>query len=164
MSVNQLTPEATWEDTDAASDATANLSTAEPPTRRKITSRVVINFWLDAALLVTVVFIAWVSAVMFIAFPPPTQADDWTLWGLTFDRWHNLQSTALCVCGLLALEHLVLHWNWVCSTVAARILRSRKRPDEGLQAVYGVGTFITILAIVLASMTAAALCSKPPVP
>lgn len=129
---------------------------------RKTKSRVILNFWLDAVLLVTVVFIGCISAVLHIVFPAPTTADGWTLWGLSFDQWRDLQSTALCICALLALEHLVLHWNWVCSTIATRIFRVQKRPDEAAQAIYGVGTFISVLILVLGCVVAAMLCVKQP--
>lgn len=133
-----------------------------PPPARKTKSRVILNFWLDALLLVTVVFIGWVSALLHIVFPAPTTADGWVLWGLTFDQWHNVQSTALCVCALLAVEHVVLHWNWVCSTIATKIFRVKNRPDEGIQALYGVGTFIVVMLIVFSGVIAAMLCVQQP--
>lgn len=134
----------------------------QPKPTRKTKSRVILNFWLDATLLVTVLFIGWVSAVLHIVFPAPTTADGWVLWGKTFDQWRDIQSTALCVCALLALEHVVLHWNWVCSIIATRIFRVQKRPDEGAQAVFGVGTFIVVLTIVFGGVIAAMLCVRQP--
>lgn len=133
-----------------------------PQPARKTKSRVILNFWLDAMLLVTVVFIGWVSALLHIVFPAPTMADGWVLWGMTFDQWHNIQSTALCVCGLLAVEHVVLHWNWVCSTIATKIFRVKVRPDEGIQALYGVGTFIVVMLIVFSGVIVAMLCVQQP--
>jgi hypothetical protein len=124
------------------------------PGRRKM-SRSLLNFWLDAALLLAVTFVLWVSAVMQAVFPPPTFADGWELWGLSYNQWHNMQFVGLCVCALLALEHVVLHWNWVCSVIATQVLRVKARPDEGVQAVYGVATFIAILLAVLGSVAAA---------
>ena len=155
------------EDVDIAEDATSETppSPSElPQQRRKTKSRVMLNFWLDATLLTTVVFIAWVSALLHIVFPAPTTADGWLLWGLTFNQWHDIQSAALGLCGLLAVEHVVLHWNWVCSTIATRIFRVKSRPDEGVQALYGVGTFIFVLTIVFVGLFAAMLCVKQPGP
>jgi hypothetical protein len=153
-------------DNSQADGATAVDLQADPADRpqaaRKTKSRVMLNFWLDALLLVNVVFIAWVSALIYIVFPAPTKADGWVLWGRTFDQWHDIQSTALCVCGLLAIEHIVLHWNWVCCTIAARILHSRNRPDESVQAVYGVGTFICVLIIVFSGVVAGTFCVQQP--
>lgn len=153
------------ENTEPADEAAAEpepLPTERPQARRKTKSRVILNFWLDALLLTTVVFIGWVSALMYIVFPAPTTADGWVLWGLTFDQWHDIQSSALCLCALLALEHVVLHWNWVCITIATRIFRVKSRPDEGAQAVYGVGTFIFVLMIVFGGVVAAMLCVRRP--
>lgn len=128
---------------------------------RKV-SLALINFFLDAALFLVVVFVGWVSALMQVVFPPPTAARGWQLWGLSFDQWHNLQFYFLCLFGLLALEHLVLHWNWVCSIIATKILRRDKRPDEGSQAIYGVGTFIFIMTFMMGSIIVALLTVKAP--
>lgn len=149
----------TTEDLAAAADP---LQTEHLEPRRKTKSRVILNFWLDAALLAMVVVIGWVSAVLHIVFPSPTMADGWILWGMTFDQWRDIQSTALCLCALLALEHVVLHWNWVCCILATRIFRVKSRPDEGAQALYGVGTFIGLMAIVFSSVVIAMVCVKRP--
>jgi hypothetical protein len=63
----------------------------------------------------------------------------------------------LCVFALLSIEHLVLHWNWVCCTIATQVLRLKSRPDEGSQAIFGVGTFITILVATVGTLVAALL-------
>jgi hypothetical protein len=125
-------------------------------------STALLNFWLDAALFLSVTFVVWVSVMMQYVFPPPTSADGWELWGLSFDQWRDAQFYALCVVALLAIEHLVLHWNWVCSVLATKVLRVKGRPDKGNQAIYGVGTFITILTLILASLLAASLSVKRP--
>lgn len=122
---------------------------------------VLINFWLDACLFVSVVALVWTAVVMKFAFPTPTEAAGWSLWGMTYNQWHNLQFGALCVTSALSIEHLVLHWNWVCTVLATRVFR-RKRPDEANQAVYGVGTFIGILVVVMASLIAATFCVRHP--
>jgi hypothetical protein len=133
----------------------AKLSPSKP-------SMAVINFWLDAALFVDLIFIMWTAALMQFVFPAPTEAAGWTLWGLSYNDWHNLQFGAVCVFALLAVEHIVLHWTWVCSVIATQILRRKARPDEGAQAVYGVGTFIVILIVVMGSLLAAmASVSQP---
>lgn len=137
--------------------------TRSPPKPQKV-SKSIINFVLDAALLIAAVFLLWVSVVMRMVFPAPTSADGWTLWGLSYDRWHDIQFSTLCVVTLLALEHLVLHWNWVCGMITTKILRVRKRPDEANQAVYGVATFITLLLTLLAGLAAAMLAVKRSVP
>lgn len=138
-------------------------SAAEPPRSepRRVT-RTLINFWLDAALLAGLVVVVWVSTMLRVIFPSPAAAAGWTLWGLTFDDWFAVQYYALCGFVLLAIEHLVLHWNWVCSVLAAQVLRGRNRPDEGVQAVYGVATFIGIMVVMLALMIAALLMVKGP--
>lgn len=133
-------------------------------TKTQKVSKSIINLVLDAVLLIAAVFLLWVSVVMRMVFPAPTTADGWVLWGLSYDRWHDVQFSTLCVVALLALEHLVLHWNWICGIIATKILRVRKRPDEANQAVYGVATFITLLLTLLAGLIAATLAVKRSMP
>lgn len=133
-----------------------------PKSKPQKVSKSIINFALDAALLIAAVFLFWVSVVMRMVFPTPTNAGGWELWGLSYNRWHDVQFSALCVVALLALEHLVLHWNWVCGIIATKIVRVKKRPDEANQAVYGVATFITLLLTMLAGLAAAMLAVKKP--
>lgn len=143
-------------------------STAEPvvAVRKQSAkpSRTLLNFWIDAALLLAVVSMIWISVMLQLVFPPPTIADGWQLWGRSYDEWRDLQFFALCVSALLALEHLVLHWNWVCTVLATRVLRLRQRPDEGVQAIYGVATFIGILFFIFGSIVAARLSIQKPGP
>lgn len=134
---------------------------AQKPKTQKV-SRSVINFVLDAALLIAAVFLLWVSVMMRMVFPTPTNAAGWTLWGLSYNGWQDVQFSSLCVVALLALEHLVLHWSWVCGIIATKILRVKKRPDEANQAIYGVATFITLLLTLLAGLAAAMLAVKSP--
>ena len=53
-----------------------------------------------------------------------------------------------------------MHWNWVCGVVATKVLRVKTRPDEGVNAVYGVAIFIGILTVMLASVIVAILTIK----
>lgn len=122
---------------------------------------VLINFWLDAVLFVAVFFLVWTAVILKFAFPPPTAAAGWSLWGLSFDQWHNLQFGALCVSAALTVEHLVLHWNWVCTVLATRVLR-RGRPDEGNQAAFGIATFIGAALLVKISVIVAMISIKSP--
>lgn len=134
----------------------------EPKARGKM-SLAVLNFWVDAALFVLIIFVMWVSVLLQVIFPPGTAAGGWKLWGFGYDQWRNIQFGALCAFALLAIEHLVLHWNWVVSIIATKILRTKNRPDEGLQVVIGVGTFITILLTMMVSLlTAMFMVQSPP--
>lgn len=156
-------PKLDMQDTVEESLRVVSEGQAPQPKTQKL-SKSIINFVLDAVLLIAAVFLLWVSVVMRMVFPAPTTADGWMLWGLSYDRWHDVQFSTLCVVALLALEHLVLHWNWVCGIIATKILRVRKRPDEANQAVYGVATFITLLLTLLAGLIAATLAVKRSMP
>jgi Domain of unknown function (DUF4405) len=134
----------------------------EPKPAAPKSSRTLLNLWVDVALFLAIVVLMWVSAMLQFVFPPPTLADGWKLWGLSFNQWRDVQFYALCVCALLAVEHVVLHWNWVCSVIATRVLRAKKRPDEGAQTIYGVGTFIVILTVMMAAIIVALLTVKQP--
>ncbi len=132
-----------------------------PAPARKAWPITLVNFWIDATLFVAVVVLVWTAVILQFAFPAPTEAAGWSLWGLSYDQWHNVLFGALCVAAALALEHLVLHWNWVCTVLATRVLR-RQRPDEANQVIYGVATFIGVLLIVNASLVVALVCVKHP--
>jgi hypothetical protein len=149
---------------DRRSDSEGAGAGVLPQPARHPGSRTLLNFWLDAALFVAILVVLWVSLLLRMIFPRATAAAGWELWGLSYDEWHDVQFFALCVCVLLALEHLVLHWKWVCAVIATRLLRVRKRPDEGVQALYGVGTFIAILFFLMATLFVASLAIKSPSP
>ena len=138
------------------------LEEPQPKVGRRKMSMAVINFALDATLLVSITVLGWVSVMLQIVFPAPTTADGWELWGLSYDQWRDVQFGSFCVLVVLTLEHLTLHWNWVCGVIATKVLRVKYRPDEGLQAVYGVTTFIGILAVMLASIIAAMVAVRRP--
>ena len=138
-------------------------SSAPPPVRKRW-SMTMINFWLDATLFVAMITMVWITVMLQVVFPAPTTAAGWTLWGLTYDQWRDFQFYALCVAAGLTVEHIVLHWNWVCTIIATRVLR-RKRLDDAQQAVFGVSTFIVLLLLVKASLLIALFSvQKPTVP
>ncbi len=138
-----------------------SADTESKPSKSK-PSVAVLNFWLDAGLFVSLVFVMWVSAILQMIFPAPTAAAGWQLWGLTYDQWRNMQFAGLCVFALLTVEHLVLHWNWICTMLTTRILRLKNRPDEGVQAVYGIGTFIMLLVLTMGSILIAMFAVQSP--
>lgn len=127
-------------------------------------TRTLLNFWLDAVLFVVIGFEMWVSIMLQVVFPPPTAAEGWRLWGGSFNQWRDAQFYGLCIAGLLVLEHVVLHWSWVCSVIASKILRSKHRADEASQALYGVGAFIAVVSIMMGGILAAMLAVQRPYP
>ena len=137
-----------------------------PPAKlaRKRFSWTLLNFLLDATLLIAVLGLVWVSAMMNVVFPPPTLADGWILWGLDYDRWHDVQTGFLMAAALLSLEHLVLHWSWVCGIIATKILKVKKRPDEAIQYMYGLSTFFGTMVTMAALITIAMFSAKGPTP
>jgi hypothetical protein len=133
----------------------------KPKGRRRISVSVV-NFWIDASLLLALSILDWVSATLQIVFPAPTRAGGWTLWGLTFDQWRDVQFGTLCLFALGILVHVMMHWNWICSLIATQIIRARQRPDEGMQTIYGVITLIVLLHLIAAGVIAAMLFVRRP--
>jgi hypothetical protein len=134
---------------------------SKPEGRRRV-SVSVINFWIDVSLLVLLLVLGWVSAVLQFVFPALTAAAGWSLWGLGYDRWHDVQFTVLCLFAAGIVLHLMMHWNWVCSVIATQIVRARQRPDEGMQTIYGVATLIVLLHLIGAGVIAAMLCVHQP--
>jgi len=108
-------------------------------------SRTLVNFWLDAALLVDLVALGTVATIVQFVFPPGVAARGWTLWGMNYGQWCGLQFGLLAVLGFGVLIHVMLHWTWVCSVVARRVLGKSDLPDDGIRTIYGVGFLILLL-------------------
>jgi len=84
------------------------------------------------------------------------------LWGPTYNQWHVLQFGSISFCALVILLHVMLHWNRVCSVIAAQILRNRRRPDEGLQTIYDVATLIVLLSLIFGAVIGSILTVRQP--
>lgn len=128
-------------------------------------SRTMLNFVIDAMLLCAAIAMSWVTVMLMVVFPVPTRTEGWKLWGLDYNQWRQVQFGFFILAALLALEHLVLHWKWVCGVIVTKILKLKQRPDEGIQAVYGVGAFIgTLMAMGAAIVVAKLMVNVPPIP
>jgi hypothetical protein len=137
---------------------------AKPRGKRRV-SMSVVNFWLDATILATLILLLWESATLQFIFPAPTLAGGWTLFGLTYDQCRDIQFATLCTFSFGILIHLMLHWNWICSVIATQILTDSERPDEGMQTIYGVATLIVMLHLVGAGIIVALFfVHRPPPP
>ncbi|MCA9259126.1 MAG: DUF4405 domain-containing protein, partial [Planctomycetales bacterium] len=105
---------------------------------RKLT-RTDVNFWLDFALLIVFLLLAWASIILRFVFPPAFQAEGWTLWGWTYERWADIQFTILGILALGLLIHVMLHWTWVCGVVASRVSQTKgSGRDDGSRTLWGV--------------------------
>lgn len=138
----------------------ARTSTAEADSSHGLSklSRPVVNFWLDTLLLVVFLLLSITAVIVQFVFPPPSATAGWMLWGLSFNAWCSLQFGLIAVLALGILVHLMLHWSWICTIIARRLLKQTSLPDTGLQTLYGVGFLITVLLtaaglIGLATMT-----------
>lgn len=128
-------------------------------------SRTLFNFLLDALLLSFTVALLFVSAVVRLVFPAPTQAEGWTLLGRGYNAWANFQFGLVCVIGGAILLHVMLHWSWVCGVVTSKLMR-RKGPsaklDDGARTLYGVGLLIAVLMLLGALVAGATFLIQPP--
>lgn len=122
----------------------------------------ILNLMLDIVLAIMVCWIIWVSTMLQVAFPAATAAKGWTLWGWTFDQWRNAQFVSLCVVFVLILEHIVLHWTWICGIINTKVLRLKSRPDEAVQKVYGIGLFFGVAILGFIALIAAVLSIHQP--
>jgi hypothetical protein len=58
----------------------------------------------------------------------------------------------------------MLHWAWVCSVFATKVLRGRSaRPDEGMQTIWGVGLLIVVVNVIGLLLGLAYLMVQAPV-
>lgn len=108
-------------------------------------SRTLVNFWLDAFLLLVFALHSISAIIVQFVFPPGVAAKGWTLWSMNFGQWCSVQFFFLSVLALGILVHLMLHWSWVCGVIARKLFHQRELPDDGLRTVYGVGLLIVLL-------------------
>lgn len=127
-------------------------------------SRAMINFWLDALLALLLVSLAIVSTIVQFVFPPGTGAKGWLLWGMNFNQWSSIQFGILAAFGIACVLHVMLHWSWVCTIVARKLLRNKIVPDDGVQTILGVGFLIMLLLAGAIVVGSAMVTIQKPVP
>ena len=120
-----------------------------------------LNFWLDASLMLVFVSLAIVSVIVQFVFPPGIAARGWRLWTLSYGQWCSLQFALLAVLGLGVLVHVMLHWKWVCGVIARRLL-GKPVADDGIRTLYGVGLLIVLLNVAAAVVGVALLTIQSP--
>jgi hypothetical protein len=123
----------------------SSAQSSDSPGRGARWSMTIINFWLDATLMLVLVALGIVSVILQFVFPPGISANGWTLWSLDHTQWTSLQFGLLSVLGVGVLVHVMLHWTWVCGVISRRLLGNDKLPADGIRTVYGVGLLIILL-------------------
>jgi hypothetical protein len=129
-------------------------------------SRTMLNFWLDATMLIVFVLMIWSATIVRFVFPPALAARGWTLWSWNLDQWIAMQFAATGVFTFLIILHLMLHWTWICGVVTSRLLRradGRKRTvDDGTRTLWGVGLLILLLNLMGVGIALAVLMIQGP--
>lgn len=123
------------------------------------------NFLVDAAILVLLCAVLWVSGVVHFVFPAASDASGWRLWGLDYEQWQFLQVVALSGFSLGVLLHLILNWSWVCGFVTTRLSRLLGRRihwNEAIKTAYGVSSLIVALLVMGSLLLAAELQIRAP--
>lgn len=124
-------------------------------------SRTIINFWLDALLLVLFLTLCEVSAIVRFVFPSAPEASGGTLWGGDYFAWREFQFGVLCAMAVAVLLHLMLHWNWICTVFARNVAGRKPDYDEGIRTLYGVALLILTLTALGGLLIAAKLSLSP---
>lgn len=127
--------------------------------------RTLINFWLDAILLILFLLLVWVSCVLQFVFPPGPNAAGWTLWNFDYVEWSRFHFALVCGMVLTILLHVMLHWSWVCGVIAMRIAAragGKRKIDEAAQTLYGVGLLIVLLNVLGITLAVAVLTVRSP--
>lgn len=133
----------------------ARSCAAAPASRSSAISRTIVNFWLDAALLITFVTLCWVSAVLQFVFPVGAAPDAFRIWGGTVIDWQNAQFIVLCALALGVVLHVMLHWSWIMGVVTTRLLGRKAERDTGAHTLIGVGLLLAILHLLAVGCLAA---------
>ena len=128
--------------------------------------RTLINFWLDATLLVLFLTVLWSAFALRFVFPPGTMAAGWTLWGWSYDDWFDFQFAASCALAFAVLIHVMLHWSWVCGVITGRFLPrkdgKKRQWSDGVRTLYGVGLVVMIVNVLGIALAAAMLTIQGP--
>jgi len=113
-----------------------------------------INFWLDALLLILFMVQAWIIAVLYAVFPRGA-GKEWTIWGANAADWFDALFVTFCVFSAAIVVHVMFHWGWVCGVVSTRILRRKAGKDDGSQTLIGVGLIVVLIHVLMAGILAA---------
>lgn len=115
--------------------------------------RTLINFWLDTLLLVLFVLQSAMLGVLVLVFPRGVAQA--TIWGATAADWLEGLFVVWCTFAVGIVLHVMLHWGWICGTVATKLLGRKAGKDDGSQTLIGVGLLIFLLHLVGAFVLAA---------
>lgn len=151
-----LPPAPTTERDDAeqnASDTLARKSSAPAWSTFWSRYKTLINFWLDAVLLVLFVALAGMLGVLALVYPPGELHA--TIWGMTAADWLNGLFAVFCTFAVGIVLHVMLHWGWICGTVATKLFGRKAGKDDGSQTLIGVGFLIFLLHLLGAFVLAA---------
>ncbi|MCA9247665.1 MAG: DUF4405 domain-containing protein [Planctomycetales bacterium] len=139
---------------------------ARPRPAAKKWSKTTVNFWLDSFLLVVFLFLCWVTVILQFAFPSPYVAEAWSLWGLDYLAWADVQFVTTCILGAGIILHVMLHWTWVCGVITSWRRKRRGETgaakDDGSGTIWGVGLLIAILNVLGRGIAIAVLTIQGP--
>ncbi|GIX05557.1 MAG: hypothetical protein KatS3mg114_1426 [Planctomycetaceae bacterium] len=114
---------------------------------------VLINFWLDACLLLLFLVQCWILTVLVAVFPRGELRA--TVWGQPFYVWLDALGSVMGVFALGIVLHVMLHWSWVCGTFVTRLCGRRAPRDDGTHTLIGVGLLVLLVHFLAAAVLAA---------
>lgn len=133
--------------------------------QHRVPTRTIVNFGVDALLLVVFTALCGVSLVVRFVFPAPTVADGYSVWGRGYDAWTGLQVGLLGGMALVVLVHVMLHWTWVCNVALLpwpQFSGSKAKVNEGSMTLYGVALLVVILVAIGVFVAFAGLAIRAP--
>ncbi len=141
----RIMSESTIPDEESPNEGRQPTKVAAAPARSSFWTRhkTLINFWLDTLLLILFLVQAWILTVLALVFPRGDLHS--TIWGAPFADWLDGLFVVFCTFGLGVTVHVMLHWTWICGTVATRLLGRKASKDDGTQTLLGVGFLIFLL-------------------
>ncbi len=128
-------------------------------------SRSTINFFFDFFLAGLFLSVLTIVSIVHFTFPNAVQASGWTVWGLPYETWYDLELFSIIIFAVCLIVHLILHWTWIYGFVATRLARrfnTQASMASSVKTLYGVMTLIIVLTVLGGILLAAEFSAKPP--
>jgi len=107
-----------------------------------------LNYVVDGATFLSMCSVAVTGVILKWVLPPGTQREGLTLFGWLRHDWGEVHFWTTVSLGALVVLHVILHWQWVCTTTARLIPRvDHRRLSPGRRRALGAIAVVGVAAL-----------------